>query len=181
MKTLVLTFLIMAAAIGGLWYYAADHADASDYVYEEEALLGERAAPAAEEQNVIIRVNGEPITQAEFELALASFPENARAAMFSTAGRKAVAEELIRLELLAQKAEAEGLDEREDVREQLDRSAIEGELVRKNVLAQAAVRQMLEQQQEGAVPSGSLRRGKERLRNGRNETARRGVCGQPAR
>ena len=150
MKTLILASLVMIAAIAGLWAYANVHADSTGYVYDAEALHGE-TAPDLDEEDVIIRVNGDPITRTEFEMALASFPENAQAAMLSPSGRKVVAEELIRLELLAQKAEAEGLSSREDVREQIRRSQLEGELVRKNILAQAALRDMLEQSQQAGT------------------------------
>lgn len=152
MKTLILTSLVMIAAIGGMWSYAREHADSSGYVYELDADEGTYGA-AVEEGDVLIRVNGRAITQADFELALSSFPENQRAVMFSPAGRKVVAEELIRLELLAQKAEREGLESNEEVRQQIRMAKRQSELVRKNILAQYAIREMMNRE-DGA---GSLR------------------------
>ncbi|MDX1582700.1 MAG: peptidylprolyl isomerase [Thermoanaerobaculia bacterium] len=161
MKTLIGTTLLMIVAIGGLWTYASAHADSTDYVFDEKALHEKRSHAAPSRGEVVVRVNGEPITSAQFDLALASFPENARGVMFSEAGRKVIAEELIRLELLAQKAERENLDERDDVRAQLEQSVVERELVRKNILAQAALRELVEQQQK---ERGTLRELYQRVR-----------------
>lgn len=152
MKTLIGTSIVMIAAVAGLWTYANEHADSAGYVFDRERSPEGSAPVIVQDEDVVVRVNGQPITVQDFELALQSFPESARGVMFSPAGRKVIAEELIRLELLAQKAKNEGLADRDDVRDQIRKSRLEAEFVRKNILAQAAVRELVSQQGTTGTP-----------------------------
>lgn len=147
MRTLVAVSLVMIAALGGLWWHARTHANAADYVYTsaEEAT----AEGAVGDEEVVMRVNGEPITRTEFELAVQSLPEAARGAMASGAARKVIAEELIRMQLLARLAEERGLTEREEIRQQLRLARVQGDLMRKNLLAQVAVQDMIDNAETG--------------------------------
>jgi peptidyl-prolyl cis-trans isomerase C len=147
MKTLMVWSVVMIAAVAGMWYYAERHVDSASYVYPPP----ETADSTVPDDEIVIRVDGQPVTRTEFELALASYPEEARGVLMTESGRRAVAEELIRLTLLAQKARREGVDELDDVRRRLDHARIESELMRKNILAQAAIRAMLETGQTGSL------------------------------
>jgi hypothetical protein len=147
MKTLIVSSVLTIAAVAGMWHYAARHVDSASYVH----LPPGSADSTVPDDEIVIRVDGEPVTRTEFELALASYPEEARGVLMTETGRRAVAEELIRLTLLAQKARRERVDELDDVRRRLDRARIENELMRKNILAQAAIRSMLETEHTGSL------------------------------
>lgn len=147
MKTLMVSSVLMIAAIAGMWYYAERHVDSASYAFPPP----ESADATVPDDEIVIRVDGQPVTRTEFELALASYPEEARGVLMTESGRRAVAEELIRLTLLAQKARREGVDQLDDVRGRLERARIESELMRKNILAQAAIRSMLESEQTGSL------------------------------
>jgi peptidyl-prolyl cis-trans isomerase C len=148
MKTLIFSSVLMVGLIGGMWWYADRHVDSASYVFPPPERAADSTVP---EDEVVIRVDGEPVTRTEFELALASYPEEARGVLMTETGRRAVAEELIRLTLLAQRARQEGIEDREDVRRRLAHARTEGELMRKNILAQAAIRAMLETEQPGTL------------------------------
>ena len=59
---------------------------------------------------IVMRVNGEPITDAEFEAAYRLLPEDMQRQFANEAGKVAFAEQLVRMKLLEQEAERVGLD-----------------------------------------------------------------------
>lgn len=76
-----------------------------------------RSAPfntAVGQQNsnghVIMRVNGEPVTEEEFQAAFAQLPEDIQRQLASPQGKTAFAEQLVRLKLLEQEARRLGVD-----------------------------------------------------------------------
>lgn len=68
---------------------------------------------------VVMRINGEAITQAEFDSFVAAAPEEARPFYSSPQGRKFLADELIKLKVLEQEAERLGLMDDPKVQSQL--------------------------------------------------------------
>lgn len=60
------------------------------------------ATKTAGSENVIMRVNGEAITEAQFTLFIQSAPQEARQFYASPAGRRALADELVKLKVLEQ-------------------------------------------------------------------------------
>ncbi len=60
---------------------------------------------------VVIRVNGEAVTQEEFEAAFKLFPEDMQRQFASEPGKMALAEQLVRMKLLEQEARRMGLDQ----------------------------------------------------------------------
>ena len=60
---------------------------------------------------VIIRINGEPVTQEEFDAAFHMLPEEMQRQFSNEAGKMAFAEQLVRLKLLEQEAHRTGLDQ----------------------------------------------------------------------
>lgn len=74
----------------------------------------------AADDKVVMRVNGEPITEREFAAFVESAPEEARPFYASPAGRRALADELVKLKALEQEAERLGLTEEPEVRTQID-------------------------------------------------------------
>src|SRR5205085_8244131 len=60
---------------------------------------GPGAAPGAGE-NVIIRVNGEPITEREFAIFASSLPQQAQMFLGNPAGRRLIAEQYVKMKVL---------------------------------------------------------------------------------
>lgn len=77
------------------------------------------AAKAAGSDNVVMRVNGDPITEREFTLFAQNAPAEGRQFYASPAGRRALAEELVKLKVLEQEAGRMGLADDPDVRTQI--------------------------------------------------------------
>lgn len=68
---------------------------------------------------VVMRVNGEPVTQKEFEAYLAAAPEQARTFAASAEGRKLIAEQLVRMKVLEQEGRKLGAEKDPEVSSQV--------------------------------------------------------------
>lgn len=68
---------------------------------------------------VVIRVNGDPITEAEFEAFMGAVPEQQRAMFSGPAGKRELANELVRMKTLEQEAQRLGLDRDPELSTQL--------------------------------------------------------------
>ncbi len=99
----------------------------------------EGAAPA--EDAVLVTVNGDEIRQSEFDAAVARLPREMQGVINSPEGRKALAEELVRMKALEQYARQKGLDREPDVASAL--SVAQGE-----ILANAALRDLVATQKD---------------------------------
>lgn len=86
----------------------------------------------------IIDVNGEKITEADFAAAIESLPERMKPTVQSAAGRRALADELVRLKLLEQEGRRLGVEKESDVARAIDMST-------SNIIATAALRKLAEQ------------------------------------
>ena len=69
---------------------------------------------------VVMRVNGDPITEGEFEAFLSAVPEQQRAMFNGPAGRRELANELVRMKALEQEAKRRGLDRDPELTTQLE-------------------------------------------------------------
>jgi peptidyl-prolyl cis-trans isomerase C len=96
------------------------------------AAKGPAAGPG---NNVVMRVNGEPVTEAEFEIAFQSMPEQMQQQFASAQGRSQFAEQLIRLKILEQEGRRLGVERDPKVVSQLS-------VERTNVLAAAAAQKL---------------------------------------
>ena len=76
---------------------------------------GQSTSGAGKSGKVVMRVNGEPVTEEEFNLFMESVPEQQRAMLMSPAGRRQVADEFTRIKALVQEAKRLGLDDDEDL------------------------------------------------------------------
>ncbi len=103
--------------------------------------FGEDKKPAAPADPVVLRVGTSEIRQSEFEAALASLPEEYQMYV-QQQGKRAFADDFVRMRLLAQDAIASKLDKDPKVAAQLA-------LVRENTLAAA----MLQRIEDGTVPT----------------------------
>lgn len=102
------------------------------------------AARPAAGNNVVMRVNGEPVTETEFEIAFQSMPEQMQQQFASAQGRTQFAEQLIRLKILEQEGRRLGVERDPKVVSQL---AVE----RTNVLAAAAAQKLAAMPNQAAV------------------------------
>lgn len=110
------SFLLVAAVVAALIIAAVWWALSKDTKKPAETPAAPTAAaqPAANDP-VILTVNGEEIRQSQFDAAAASLPEQMRPAIAGPGGRKALAEEIIRLKLLEQEGRKLKVDEQPDI------------------------------------------------------------------
>lgn len=78
------------------------------------------AAKALGSDNVVMRVNGDPITEREFNLFLQNAPAEGRQFYGSPAGRRALADELVKLKVLEQEAKRLGITDDPEVKAQVE-------------------------------------------------------------
>ncbi len=86
-------------------------------------LSGEKdsaAAKALGSDNVVMRVNGDAITEREFNLFLQNAPAEGRQFYGSPAGRRALADELVKLKVLEQEAKRMGISDDPEVKAQIE-------------------------------------------------------------
>ncbi len=101
---------------------------------------------AAKSGRIVMHVNKEPITEAEFMAFLAAIPENQRGVFASAAGKRELANEIVRMKALEQEAHRLGLDNDPEVNTQMD-------LVRTQVVAQRALQQIVQEAAEKELPA----------------------------
>jgi peptidyl-prolyl cis-trans isomerase C len=96
------------------------------------------------DDNVVMRVNGEPITESEFTALAAAAPEEARAFYATAAGRRAMADELTKLKALEQEGERMKL---------ADDPAVQAQIVamRDQIIAGKALEKLVEKRVEGMI------------------------------
>jgi len=102
------------------------------------------AKPSAKTGRVVMHVNKEPITEAEFMAFLAAIPENQRGVFASAAGKRELANEIVRMKALEQEAHRLGLDSDPEVNTQMD-------LVRTQITAQLALQKIVQQSAEKEI------------------------------
>ena len=83
-----------------------------------ESASGEPAKPGKDDK-IVMHVNGQPVTEREFGIFLAGAPAEGRAFYGSPAGRRALADEVVKLKVLEQEARKMGLMEDPEVRTQM--------------------------------------------------------------
>ncbi|HVR44759.1 MAG TPA: peptidylprolyl isomerase, partial [Thermoanaerobaculia bacterium] len=129
---LVTIVLLVTIALLGVQYWKTIDEDFK--AAGPAAGAGSGPGPSAGDE-AVVTVNGLPIRQSEFLAALATVPEQMQAPLASEAGRKALAEELVRMKLLEDHARRRGLDKEPAVAGQIS-------IVTGNILANAALRDL---------------------------------------
>lgn len=95
---------------------------------------------------VVMRVNGDPITEGEFEAFLSAVPEQQRAVFSGPAGKRELANELVRMKALEQEAKRRGLDKDPELRTQLN-------LLTTQLVATKALQAIVEERSEKQIQS----------------------------
>jgi len=115
----LIAILIIAAATFALARVRPDLPLTPSQPYVEKS--AEVAKHAEKPGKVVMRVNGEPVTEAEFNAFAANVPEEQRAALVSNPqGRRILANEIAKLKMLEQEAQRLGISSDPDVRTQID-------------------------------------------------------------
>lgn len=107
----------------------------------------ETAAAAGQphpDDTVVMRVNGEPVTEREFNAFLESAPAEARPFYASPAGRRAIADELVKLKALEQEARRLGVTDDPAVRTEVDIS-------RSQIIAARALEKLVDERSDQMV------------------------------
>lgn len=117
---------------------------------------GVSPAKAAKAGKIVMRVNGEPITEAEFMAFLGAIPENQRGVFAAPAGRRELANELVRMKALEQEARRLGVGDDPGIVSQMD-------LLRTQLTAQAALQKIVEQTAEKEIAAAYEREKKNAL------------------
>lgn len=100
---------------------------------------GEKAAAVEllkDDSPVIMRVNGEPVTEADFQRVVEQIPEQQRAMLSTPQGQQMIADELVQQKVLEQKGREMGLDRDPDVQRQI--GTLEGRVIAMKALERLA-------------------------------------------
>ena len=103
-----------------------------------------------------MRVNGEPVTEDEFMALLSTIPEQQRGAASTPAGKRQIADEIVRMKALEQEGRRLGVDNDPQVAAQMD-------LLRMNVAAQRTMQKLVEERAEKAIAAAYEREKKNAL------------------
>jgi peptidyl-prolyl cis-trans isomerase C len=102
------------------------------------------AKKVAANDKVVMRVNGEPITESEFVSFMSAVPEEQRAMFASAEGKKLLAAEIVRMKALEQEGERLGVSDDPETRAKF-------ELLRSQLNAQRALQKIVEQKAEPKI------------------------------
>lgn len=103
-----------------------------------------------------MKVNGTPVTEAEFMAFLAAIPEQQRGVYATPAGKRQLADEIVRMKALEQEAQRLGLADDPELQTQLD-------LMRTQVTAQHALQKVVQQSAEKEITAAYEREKKNAL------------------
>ena len=95
-----------------------------------------RAAGTGEAARAVIHVNGDPITMGELQTAFSSLPEQTQQQLANEQGKRAFAEQLVRMKLLEQEGNRLGIDKDPVVAERVREA-------RSQIIANAALQKLL--------------------------------------
>src|SRR5262249_41150585 len=117
----VVVIAIAAVCFGAVKMHPLTPPPASPVVATEaSAAPAGTGAPAAVQVpapngRVIMRVNGEPVTEAEFQMFLSTLPDNMRLMANQSEARKRIADQLVRMKVVEQEGRKLGGDQDADV------------------------------------------------------------------
>lgn len=100
--------------------------------------------PSKTSGRVVMRVNGEPVTEGEFNAFMSAVPEQQRAMFAGPGGKRELANELVRMKSLEQEARRLGVDKDPDLTTQLS-------LLKTQLTATRALQKIVEQRAEKQI------------------------------
>jgi peptidyl-prolyl cis-trans isomerase C len=109
--------------------------------FKADATAGKKTKP---NDKVVMSVNGAPITEAEFMTLMKAAPEESRAFYGTPAGRRAMADELVKLKALEQEGERMKIAEDPEVQTQL-------EMTRGQIIAGRTLEKLVEKRSESMI------------------------------
>ena len=133
--------LVVLAVTFGLAQMRPDGAATPSRPFAES---GDGEAAPKKSGKVVITVNGEQITESEFDAFLNAVPEQQRAMFQTPAGKRELANELVRMKALEQEAKRRGLEKDPEFQEQLG-------LLRSQFTAQHALQKIIEERAEKQI------------------------------
>lgn len=137
-RDLVLALIAIVVVLGACFALAHVRPDLAPTKSQPFVLDRDAANPMQQPgaSKIIMRVNGEPVTERQFQTYIAAAPENMQQMLASPSGRRVLAEQIVQLKALEQEAKKMGLDRDAEISSRL-------EAERSNVLANAALRKLV--------------------------------------
>jgi peptidyl-prolyl cis-trans isomerase C len=132
--------LIGILAVAGLTYGVNATVTQPPMSPSRPHVAGEKPVVAAERpkdtSRVLMRVNGQPVTEADLQRLVEQIPEQQRAMVNSPEGQQMLAEDLVQQKVLEQKGREMGLDQDPDVQRQM--GALENRVIAMKALEKLA-------------------------------------------
>ncbi|HEX2831876.1 MAG TPA: peptidylprolyl isomerase [Thermoanaerobaculia bacterium] len=114
------------------------------FVPEAHGTTGGAAKKIAANDKVVMRINGEPITEREFVSFMSAVPEEQRPMFASSEGRKLLAQEIVRMKALEQEGKRLGVADDPE-------TSAKFELLRAQLTAQRALQKIVEEKAESRI------------------------------
>jgi peptidyl-prolyl cis-trans isomerase C len=95
---------------------------------------------------VVMRVNGDPVTEAEFNAFVSAVPEQQRAMLSDPAGKRELANEIVRMKALEQEAQRRGIDKDAELVAQF-------KLLKTQLIATRALQKLVDERAEKQIQS----------------------------
>jgi peptidyl-prolyl cis-trans isomerase C len=111
----IVVVAIIAVCFGAVKMHSLTPPPASPVVATHPSAAGAPTGVLAPKGNVIMRVNGEPVTEAEFQMFLSTLPDNIRLMANQSEARKKIADQFIRMKVVEQEGRKLGGDNDPDV------------------------------------------------------------------
>lgn len=115
----VVIIAIGAVCFGAVKMHPLTPPPPSPVVATEVSAAGAPAAVSVPKGPVIMTVNGEPVTESEFQLFLSTLPDNIRLMANQSEARKKIAEQFVRMKVVEQEARKLGADKDPDVQSKM--------------------------------------------------------------
>jgi len=150
----VVAVVIVAAIAFGLAAVRPNLPGKASHPFSADS-TADASKPGANDK-VVMRVNGQPVTEREFTLFMQSIPEQQRPFYTSPAGRRALADELVKLRVLEQEGRRIGIADDPEVRAQIEMARAQitaGRALEKlaNAKVEQQIRAEYEKEKAGAI------------------------------
>lgn len=139
-----ITVVVVLAVAFGLSKMRPDLPMTPSGIYDAAKSRIAPGAKTAKPDKVVMKVNGEPVTEAEFMAFLTAIPEQQRGVFAGPAGKRQLADEMVRMKALEQEAKRLGVSDDPEVQTQID-------LLRTQVTAQHALQKIVQQSAEKEI------------------------------